>query len=95
MVLVSHDRYIVDRLATKMLAVGRGTIKPVPVLQQFLWSRTERARGPAPQLETSAASGIGADRGSDSSHSRKKISDGPRRRESDSSCQRAHPRANL
>ena len=44
MIFVSHDRYFVDRLATKIVAVGHGAIEVYPgTYEQFLWSRTQRA----------------------------------------------------
>ncbi len=44
LVFVSHDRYFVDRLATKILAVGHGGVEVYPgTYEQFLWSRTARA----------------------------------------------------
>ena len=43
LIFVSHDRYFVDRLATKIIEVGRGTIEVYPgTYEQFLWSRTAR-----------------------------------------------------
>ena len=53
LIFVSHDRYFVDRLATKIIAVGHGGIEVYPgTYEQFLWSRTQRAgqqeRKPAP-----------------------------------------------
>jgi ATP-binding cassette subfamily F protein 3 len=45
---VSHDRYFVDKLANKIIAVGHGTIETYPgTYDQYLWSRTERERAPA------------------------------------------------
>jgi ATP-binding cassette subfamily F protein 3 len=48
LIFVSHDRYFVDRLATKIVAVGQGGIEVYPgTYEQFLWSRTQRtAPGP-------------------------------------------------
>ena len=44
LIFVSHDRYFVDRLATKIVAVGGGGIEVYPgTYEQFLWSRTQRA----------------------------------------------------
>jgi len=53
LIFVSHDRYFVDRLATKIISVGHGGIEVYPgTYEQFLWSRTQRAtqqeRKPAP-----------------------------------------------
>jgi ATP-binding cassette subfamily F protein 3 len=53
LIFVSHDRYFVDRLATKIVEVGHGTIEIYPgTYEEFLWSKKERARRPpetAPQ----------------------------------------------
>jgi len=55
LIIVSHDRYFIDRLATKIVLVGHGTIEVYPgTYEQFLWSRKERAAanpasGPAPR----------------------------------------------
>jgi ATP-binding cassette subfamily F protein 3 len=47
LIFVSHDRYFVDRLATKVVAVGQGGIEVYPgTYQQFLWSRAHRASEP-------------------------------------------------
>src|SRR6185295_12383383 len=49
LIFVSHDRYFVDRLATKVIVVGQGTIETYPgTYEQFLWSRTERSRSVPP-----------------------------------------------
>jgi ATP-binding cassette subfamily F protein 3 len=43
LIFVSHDRYFVDRLATKIVAIGEGRIEVYPgTYDQFLWSRTQR-----------------------------------------------------
>jgi ATP-binding cassette subfamily F protein 3 len=55
LVFVSHDRYFVDRLATKIIAVGHGGIEVYPgTYEQFLWSRTQRQGAPAPPSRTAA-----------------------------------------
>jgi ATP-binding cassette subfamily F protein 3 len=44
LIFVSHDRYFVDKLATKIVAVGHGSLEVYPgTYEQFLWSRHERA----------------------------------------------------
>jgi ATP-binding cassette, subfamily F, member 3 len=49
LIFVSHDRYFVDRLATKIVSVGHGEIEVYPgTYEQFLWSRTQRARAVTP-----------------------------------------------
>jgi ATP-binding cassette subfamily F protein 3 len=53
LIFVSHDRYFVDRLATKIVAVGHGGIEVYPgTYEQFLWSRTECAAKPAAPAPT-------------------------------------------
>jgi len=62
LIFVSHDRYFVDRLATKIIAVGNGEIEMYPgTYQQFLWSRTVRdeAAAPAPADDAPAAGRAG------------------------------------
>jgi ATP-binding cassette subfamily F protein 3 len=52
LIFVSHDRYFVDKLATKIIDVGAGTIEIYPgTYEQFLWSRQAR---PAPGAEPPA-----------------------------------------
>jgi ATP-binding cassette subfamily F protein 3 len=49
LIFVSHDRYFVDRLATKVISVGQGGVEIYPgTYEQFLWSRANRAQAPAP-----------------------------------------------
>ena len=49
LIFVSHDRYFVDKLATKIIAVGNGGIEVYPgTYEQFLWSREQRKSGVAP-----------------------------------------------
>jgi ATP-binding cassette subfamily F protein 3 len=44
LIFVSHDRYFVDKLATKVIAVGSGGVEIYPgTYEQFLWSRANRA----------------------------------------------------
>jgi ATP-binding cassette subfamily F protein 3 len=46
LIFVSHDRYFVDRLATKVVAVGGGGIELFPgTYEEFLWSRKARESG--------------------------------------------------
>jgi ATP-binding cassette subfamily F protein 3 len=53
LIFVSHDRYFVDRLATKIVAVGKGGIEVYPgTYEQFLWSRTQRDLTPPPQTQS-------------------------------------------
>jgi ATP-binding cassette subfamily F protein 3 len=53
LIFVSHDRYFVDRLATKIVAVGGGGIEVYPgTYEQFLWSRAQRAGAAPPRTGT-------------------------------------------
>ena len=74
LIFVSHDRYFVDRLATKIIAVGHGDVEVYPgTYEQFLWSRTQRQaaapareiRGAAPAAPAPTRSGQGAPRPQD------------------------------
>jgi ATP-binding cassette subfamily F protein 3 len=63
LVIVSHDRYFIDRLATKIVSVGQGGIEVYPGgYEAFLWSRTARAAAaaapsaPAPRGKTATPS---------------------------------------
>jgi ATP-binding cassette subfamily F protein 3 len=54
LVFVSHDRYFVERLATKIIEVGHGGAVVYPgTYTEFLWSKAQAARGeeqaPGPQ----------------------------------------------
>jgi ATP-binding cassette, subfamily F, member 3 len=43
LIFVSHDRYFVDKLATKVIDIGRGDAAVYPGnYEEFLWSRTQR-----------------------------------------------------
>jgi ATP-binding cassette subfamily F protein 3 len=44
LIFVSHDRYFVDKLATKIIAVGHGSIEVYPgTYEEYLWSKAQRA----------------------------------------------------
>jgi ATP-binding cassette subfamily F protein 3 len=48
LVFVSHDRYFVDRLATKVIDIGHGQALVYPgTYEEFLWSRKARERADA------------------------------------------------
>ncbi len=57
LIFVSHDRYFVDRLATKIIAVGHGGIEMYPgTYQEYLWSKAKRAEAAtAPAASPKAA----------------------------------------
>ncbi len=45
-VFVSHDRYFIDRLSSKVFSVGEGDVEVYPGgYEQFLWSRKHRDEG--------------------------------------------------
>ena len=47
LIFVSHDRYFVDRLATKIVDVGGGGVLVYPgTYEEFLWSRRQQERLP-------------------------------------------------
>ncbi len=49
LVLVSHDRYFIDRLATKVIDVGGGTARTYPGgYEDYRWSLQQRAEAGAP-----------------------------------------------
>jgi ATP-binding cassette subfamily F protein 3 len=44
LIFVSHDRYFVDKLATKVIDIGRGDAVVYPgTYEQFLWSKRQRS----------------------------------------------------
>jgi len=60
LIFVSHDRYFVDRLATKIIAVGGGGIEVYPgTYAEYLWSKAQReaTAASAPKGEASRAGG--------------------------------------
>ena len=64
LIFVSHDRYFVDKLATKVISIGNGEALMYPgTYEEFLWSRKQRestgvppAAGPAPAAGARASS---------------------------------------
>src|SRR5262249_3357370 len=50
LIFVSHDRYFVERLATKILEVGNGTALLYPgTYKEFLWSKESRSVSTRPE----------------------------------------------
>jgi len=48
LIFVSHDRYFVDRLATKIIIVGHGGIEVYPgTYEEYLWSKAQREKAAA------------------------------------------------
>ena len=66
LIFVSHDRYFVDRLATKVLDIGGGDAVLYPgTYEEFRWSRTHAGAprtpaAPAPRVATTEPSSPGA-----------------------------------
>jgi ATP-binding cassette subfamily F protein 3 len=55
LIFVSHDRYFVDRLATKVIDIGRGEAVVYPGnYEEFLWSKRQRAATDAPRAMADA-----------------------------------------
>ena len=49
LIFVSHDRYFVDRLATKVIEVGHGAVEVYPgTYEEFHWSKAQRAVASVP-----------------------------------------------
>jgi ATP-binding cassette subfamily F protein 3 len=55
-VVVSHDRYFIDKLATRVFEVGGGDIQDYPGnYEDFLWRKQQAAAPPAPEMSASGA----------------------------------------
>jgi ATP-binding cassette, subfamily F, member 3 len=49
LIIVSHDRYFVERLATKIIEVGHGGVDVYPgTYKEFLWSKENRGKAQEP-----------------------------------------------
>ena len=63
LIFVSHDRYFVDRLATKIIDIGHGEAALYPGnYEEFRWSREQASGGGAPAPRTSGGGAPDADR---------------------------------
>jgi ATP-binding cassette subfamily F protein 3 len=64
LIFVSHDRYFVDKLATKVVEIGNGQAVVYPGnYEEFLWSRTQQPRASRESSSAAArANGGGASR---------------------------------
>ena len=63
LIFVSHDRYFVDRLATKIIDIGHGEAALYPgTYEEFRWSREQASGGRAPAPRTSGGGAPAADR---------------------------------
>jgi ATP-binding cassette subfamily F protein 3 len=57
LIFVSHDRYFVDKLATKIVEIGGGQALVYPgTYEEFLWSRRQQAAPPEAVVSVPAAS---------------------------------------
>ena len=55
LIFVSHDRYFVERLATKIIEVGRGTAVAFPgTYKEFLWHKEHPLESPAARAQPAA-----------------------------------------
>jgi ATP-binding cassette subfamily F protein 3 len=64
LIFVSHDRYFVDRLATKIIDVGGGQALVYPgTYEEFLWSRRQQAAGAAEAVPAAGRGPAGAGNG--------------------------------
>ena len=53
LIFVSHDRYFVDKLATKVVEIGNGNALVYPGnYEEFLWSRKQQVEAPAAPVAT-------------------------------------------
>ncbi len=101
LIFVSHDRYFVDRLATKIVAVGHGAIEIYPgTYEQFLWSRTERAAAQAAEAPPVPRRATPSDEArppgkKTQSYAEKKRADAEARREQKAAADRARRVADL
>ncbi len=60
LIFVSHDRYFVDRLATKIIDIGHGEAALYPgSYEEFRWSREQASDGDAPAARTSGGGAPG------------------------------------
>jgi ATP-binding cassette subfamily F protein 3 len=55
LIIVSHDRYFVEKLATKIIEVGHGEAIVYPgTYTEFLWHKTATSQAPGPRAQASA-----------------------------------------
>ena len=60
LIFVSHDRYFVDRLATKIIDIGHGEAALYPgTYEEFRWSSEQAAGSAAPSARTAGSGGPG------------------------------------
>ena len=71
LVFVSHDRYFVDRLATKILEIGDGNAAMYPgTYEEFRWSKQQRSRPVPPEKSQRPRREKEAPRGDQAQHRR-------------------------
>jgi ATP-binding cassette subfamily F protein 3 len=71
LIFVSHDRYFVDKLATKVIEIGHGQALLYPGnYEEFLWSRTHQQAGVEAKAQLTAAATRQTTPGSRATHAR-------------------------
>jgi ATP-binding cassette, subfamily F, member 3 len=59
LIFVSHDRYFVDKLATKIIEIGHGDASVYPgTYEEFLWSKKTRAAAAVPDPRAPGTPGV-------------------------------------
>ena len=77
LIIVSHDRYFVEKLATKIIEIGHGEAAVYPgTYAEFLWSKSQKER-PA----TTSKSQVPTPKGNETTKSTKSRSEGPEARD--------------
>ena len=92
LIFVSHDRYFVDKLATKVIDIGGGEALIYPGnYEEFLWSRKQQQAAPPPPAAKAPAASAGPCRRRKPERRRRRPSRRPRRRTRIGSGWRATP----
>ena len=61
MVFVSHDRYFIDKLATRVFEIGDGQVRIYPGnYEDYLWRKEAEAAGLDHPLQSLSSNGNGA-----------------------------------
>jgi len=101
LIFVSHDRYFVDKLATKVIEIGHGDAVVYPgTYEQFLWSRRQSEEKPdagagrrepirGPKLQPAAGKSPAAPRASDLAPSAPRPASYDQKKKADAEARRA------